>query len=96
MIHQPLRVRLARVIVIAGTPVITLGNNAESDPIAKISRVLPKTWKVQLLSRDRNCTIRIETNSMDTVPSHYSDGEGERKVPIWIEFEVLPGIPPKC
>jgi hypothetical protein len=77
-------------VAVAGMPVMALSKDVESDPIAKIAKNLPKNWKVELVSRYHDCRILIETNSMDTVPSLISDGEGYKKEPVWIELEVLP------
>jgi hypothetical protein len=69
---------------------IASGREVDGDAVARIAKVLPKGWKVGLTTYRNDCIIHIETNVIDTVPSHYSDGEGDRKEAVRIEFQILP------
>lgn len=85
--------RTACILAIFGVPQYAWPDetNALDDPISKIAGCLPNTWKVSLTNSGQDCIIRIETDQIDTVPSHYSNAKSRiEKQSVRIEFQVLP------
>ena len=66
------------------------GANDDENLVQKFKSMVPNTWKVRLMSNRGDCTIVLETEETDTVPSGGSNGRGTRQEPVLVRIRVLP------